>query len=80
MLSMRTTYRYVNSNLDILRSSPYRPAMNGKDPRIITPLPRALLKAIDDFRFNKRLASRSEAIRQLIALGLEAAHRKDPPR
>lgn len=47
-----------------------------KDPRVITPIPQSLLTAIDDFRFNNRLASRSETIRQLIALGLEAAARR----
>lgn len=44
-----------------------------KDPRIITPIPTALLEAIDDFRFEKRLASRAEAIRHLIKRGLDAA-------
>lgn len=44
-----------------------------KDPRIITPMPPSLLKAVDDYRFSNRLASRSEAIRQLILLGLEAS-------
>jgi metal-responsive CopG/Arc/MetJ family transcriptional regulator len=48
-----------------------------KDPRVITPMPPALLRAIDDFRFSRRLASRSEAIRQLIALGLAAAQQKE---
>jgi metal-responsive CopG/Arc/MetJ family transcriptional regulator len=48
-----------------------------KDPRIITPMPASLVKAIDDFRFDKRMPSRSEAIRRLIELGLEAA--KTPP-
>jgi len=41
--------------------------------RIITPMPKSLVEAIDDFRFSNRVASRSEAIRQLIAMGLEAA-------
>jgi metal-responsive CopG/Arc/MetJ family transcriptional regulator len=44
-----------------------------KDPRIITPIPRRLLDAVDDYRFANRLASRSEAIRRLIELGLEAS-------
>jgi hypothetical protein len=44
-----------------------------KDPRIITPIPKALLARIDDFRFEKRLPSRSEAIRQLIEAGLSKA-------
>jgi metal-responsive CopG/Arc/MetJ family transcriptional regulator len=37
---------------------------------------RELICAIDDFRFDKRLASRSEAIRRLIELGLKAAERE----
>jgi metal-responsive CopG/Arc/MetJ family transcriptional regulator len=44
-----------------------------KDPRIITPMPQRLVDAIDDYRFSNRLASRAEAIRQLIALGLQSA-------
>jgi metal-responsive CopG/Arc/MetJ family transcriptional regulator len=43
-----------------------------RNHRVITPMPDALLRAIDDFRFGNRLASRSEAIRRLIELGLEA--------
>jgi hypothetical protein len=34
-------------------------------------------KQIVDFRFSKRLASENEAIRQLIALGLEAAKKRE---
>ena len=45
--------------------------------RIITPMPKSLVEAIDDFRFSNRVASRSEAIRQLIALGLEAAKKRE---
>ncbi len=41
--------------------------------RIITPMPKSLVQVIDDFRFTNRVASRAEAIRQLIALGLKAA-------
>lgn len=43
-----------------------------KDPRIITPIPRELLQAIDDYRFEQRLASRAEAIRKLIQIGLDS--------
>ena len=41
--------------------------------RIITPMPKSLVHAIDDFRFVNRVASRAEAIRQLLELGLKAA-------
>ena len=33
-------------------------------------LPRSLVEQIDDFRFERRLSSRAEAIRQLIEAGL----------
>ena len=42
-----------------------------KDPRIITPMPQALVDRIDDYRFKERIASRAEAIRRLIEKGLE---------
>ena len=34
-------------------------------------LPRSLVEQIDDFRFERRLSSRAEAIRQLIEAGLQ---------
>ena len=43
-----------------------------KDPRIITPMPQALVDRIDDYRFANRMASRAEAVRHLIERGLEA--------
>jgi metal-responsive CopG/Arc/MetJ family transcriptional regulator len=43
-----------------------------KDPRIITPMPTALVEKIDDYRFKNRLASRSEAIRRLVEKGLSS--------
>jgi metal-responsive CopG/Arc/MetJ family transcriptional regulator len=42
------------------------------DPRIIVPMPPELIGRVDDFRFANRCASRADAIRQLIAAGLEA--------
>jgi metal-responsive CopG/Arc/MetJ family transcriptional regulator len=42
-----------------------------KDPRIITPMPAALVQRIDDFRFKQRIPSRAEAIRRLIDKGLK---------
>jgi len=47
-----------------------------RDPRIITPIPRALLARIDDYRFANRLPLRSEAIRRLIEAGLRATEEK----
>jgi metal-responsive CopG/Arc/MetJ family transcriptional regulator len=52
--------------------------METNSERIITPMPPSLVKAIDDFRYEQRIPSRSEAVRRLIGLGLEAAGK--PPR
>ena len=41
--------------------------------RKIVSLPPDLEKAVEDYRFENRIASESEAIRRLIELGLEAA-------
>ena len=40
------------------------------DPRIIIPIPKTLLKQIDDYRWANRIPSRAEAIRQLVRKGL----------
>lgn len=45
------------------------------DPRIIVPIPKPLLKEIDDFRWQNRIPSRAEAVRQLIKRGLKANNR-----
>jgi Arc/MetJ-type ribon-helix-helix transcriptional regulator len=47
--------------------------------RKIVSLPPDLERAVDDFRFENRFPSESEAIRRLIELGLEAATRKAKP-
>lgn len=41
--------------------------------RKIVSMPESLSKAVEDYRFENRIASESEAIRRLIELGLEAA-------
>jgi metal-responsive CopG/Arc/MetJ family transcriptional regulator len=46
-----------------------------KDPRIITPMSKALIAIIDDFRFAERMPSRAEAIRRLIERGLQATQK-----
>lgn len=46
------------------------------DTRKIVSLPAALAKAIEDFRFEERIATEAEAIRRLIEAGLEARGRK----
>jgi metal-responsive CopG/Arc/MetJ family transcriptional regulator len=40
------------------------------DPRIIIALPPALIKQIDDYRWQNRIPSRAEAIRLLVKEGL----------
>lgn len=43
-----------------------------KDPRLITPISQNLLDRIEDFRFETRSPSRSEAVRVLLEAGLAA--------
>ena len=50
--------------------------MPTKKPKIIFVMEDDLLKRVDDFRFNSRINSRSEAIRQLIEAGLVASKPK----
>jgi hypothetical protein len=40
-------------------------------PRVIIPIPKALIRQIDDYRWANRIPSRAEAIRQLIKTGLK---------
>ncbi len=51
--------------------------MPTEKPKIIFVMEEDLLKRIDDFRFDNRINSRSEAIRRLIEEGLKAS---DPPK
>jgi hypothetical protein len=44
-----------------------------KDVRLPLMVTRSEAEAIDDWRFQNRVATRAEAIRRLIKLGLEAA-------
>ncbi len=48
--------------------------------RIITPMPASLVEAIDDFRYEQRLPSRSEAIRQLLEFALANMKRGRAPK
>jgi metal-responsive CopG/Arc/MetJ family transcriptional regulator len=41
-----------------------------KDQRIIIPMPKSLVDEVDDYRFKNRIASRSEAVRELLQKGL----------
>ncbi len=50
--------------------------MTTQKPQVLLTLNDELLKQIEDFRFEKRINSRSEAIRQLIEAGLAASKPK----
>lgn len=43
-----------------------------KSERIIIPMSASLVRRIDDHRFDKRIASRAEAVRQLLEKALNA--------
>ena len=47
-----------------------------KDKRVPLVMTASELKAVDDWSFERRSRSRSEAIRQLVALGLKASAEK----
>ena len=49
--------------------------MPSKKPQILFVVEEELLEQIDDYRFDNRIGSRSEAVRQLIKAGLK----KMPP-
>lgn len=46
--------------------------------RKLVSLPHEMVQAIDDYRFQQRIKTESEAIRRLIELGLKAAARRTP--
>lgn len=54
---------------------PQKPSDEPMDERIIIPMPKALVEEISEFRFSNRIESKSEAVRQLIRAGLEAARK-----
>ena len=45
--------------------------MPSKKPQILLVVDEELLEQIDDYRFDNRIGSRSEAVRQLIKTGLK---------
>ena len=55
----------------------YMPFMPTEKPKIIFVMEENLLKRVDDYRFENRINSRSEAIRRLIEEGLKVS---DPAR
>jgi metal-responsive CopG/Arc/MetJ family transcriptional regulator len=51
--------------------------MEPNSERVITPMPKSLVQAIDDYRFSARAPSRSAAIRGLLEAALKAANRRE---
>ena len=58
----KSTNMHKMSNVDEMK----------KDQRVITMMTRAELKALDDWAHERRIRSRGEAVRQLIAMGVKA--------
>ena len=50
--------------------------MPSNKPKILFVMEKDLFERIEDFRFNNRIASRSDAVRQLIDAGLKASDKK----
>jgi hypothetical protein len=50
--------------------------MTTNKPKLLFVIPQELLDRIDNFRFDNRINSRSEAVRRLIESGLESAKPK----
>ncbi len=48
-----------------------------KNQRVTTMMTPSEAEAIDDWRFARRIGSRGEAIRQLVALGLKASEQQE---
>ena len=47
-----------------------------KDQRVVMMMTRSELKAVDDWRFARRISSRGEAMRQLVASALKASEKE----
>ena len=45
--------------------------------RIVTPMPKSLVDAIDDYRYSARIPSRAEAIHQLLEVALKAPRQRE---
>ena len=48
-----------------------------KDRRVVMMMTRSELKAVDDWRFARRISSRGEAMRQLVASALKASEKEE---
>lgn len=65
--------KYLIANIIILQYKRYMPS---EKPKILFVIDKELLEKLRDYRFENRINSMSEAIRQLLEIGLEAAGRK----
>lgn len=65
-LSLKMTLQIKETN-DIIEVK----NMATKKPRFSITVPEELLKKIDDYRFNNRIASRAEAVIRLIEMGFD---------
>jgi len=52
--------------------------MPSNKPKILFVMEKDLFERIEDFRFNNRIASRSDAIRRLIESGLASENKSKP--
>ena len=62
--------RYMLTMSDADRTEP-------KDQRVVMLMTRSELKAVDDWRFARRISSRGEAMRQLVASALKASEKEE---
>jgi hypothetical protein len=51
-----------------------------KDQRVIFMMTASELMAVDDWSFERRIRSRGEALRRIIALGIEASKKEAKPK
>ena len=62
--------------LDKLRSINYKRHMPTDKPKVLITMDKNLMDRVDDFRFENRINSRSEAIRRLIKESLKKYEKK----
>ncbi len=61
------------------RSTTRMPHNPEKSDRVVVHLPRALTEAVDAYQRRKLIGNRSEALRRLVQIGLEAEGHLEPP-
>jgi metal-responsive CopG/Arc/MetJ family transcriptional regulator len=66
--------RYI---LDYFPGSKYKKYMPTNKPKVLITMDDELLERVDDFRFDNRINSRSEAIRRLINEALKKYEKKN---